>query len=137
VRKPIGLFVAAFATVAGGGLAAALEDGPPETAPPAPPPAEQGVGHAVGHDDPGTDPGAAGAGPEVEEVEVEAHLEGDHPENHGLDVSTAADDCDTGDVDPTHGECVSAVARDRDDVVGPDHGPGSPGFPGQGGPPED
>jgi hypothetical protein len=133
VRKPIGLFVAAFATVAGGGLAAAIEGGPPDEAPP--PPASTEADQAVGHDDPGTPVEAADV--EAVEVEVEAHLDGDHPENHGLDVSTAAHECLTGDVDPTHGECVSAFARDQDGDGVPDHGPGSLDFPGQGGGSED
>lgn len=35
---------------------------------------------------------------------------GEHPDNHGADVSSAAHTCPTG---PGHGECVSAVAHDH------------------------
>jgi hypothetical protein len=130
VRKPIGLFVAAFATVAGGGLAMALE-APPEEVPPVPPAADEAGEHSQAGDDEtdGTDPTTTTV--EIEDAETEAvETDAVHPDNHGADVSTAAHECPHDDAAESHGACVSQVARDHDGDGTPDHGPGSPGFTG-------
>lgn len=153
MRKPIGLFVAAFATVAGGGLAVAVEgqqgpSGPPEETPPSVA-SENGQENSESEADPGPPveielPEA----PEVETEEVETEevetpeVEEEGEGEHGAWVSDHAENiCPPLVEDGTfrnQGQCVSNAARDKDHDGTPDVGRGSPDHPGrgQGGPPE-
>ena len=163
MRKPAALFLAAFATVAGGGLAVAVEgspassrdvpDGPPFTdmewvddLPPGPPP------HAVANGQQTEDPETTTTETvvEVDHQDEAAPVDEATPttENHGAVVSEAARTCEPG---PGHGQCVSAVARengggadddddnDADDDDGADDDGAAPGrsgeAPGHGGEP--
>jgi hypothetical protein len=140
MRKPAALFVAAFATVAGGGLAVAVEGSPdssPRQDPPAGPPFTDM--EWVGELPPGPPPHAQGdpqreAEPTDVVVEVVAQDEtaaedevddetvvedevdddaGPPADTHGAAVSQAAHDCPHDDPEQTHGECVREVARDN------------------------
>ena len=90
MRKPAALFVAAFATVAGGGLAVAVEGAPVSSS-----------------EDLPADPTATDM-QLVEELQA-AEVEEAPAENHGTAVSEAAHDCPQ----ENHGQCVSEVARDN------------------------
>jgi hypothetical protein len=124
MRKPAALFLAAFATVAGGGLAVAVEGSPASSSrdvPDGPPFADM---EWVGDLPPGPPAHANANGQQVEEVEeveevlveVQAQEEDETTEvtptteNHGAVVSEAAHTCEPG---PGHGECVSEVAREN------------------------
>jgi hypothetical protein len=118
MRKHIGIVVAAFAIMAGTGIALAEDGDPPEvpldevdettTSTTSSTVVEETTTTTLGESEAGADAGSAG-------------------DNHGAVVSQAAHDCPTGP-GGVHGACVSAVARDHDQDGTPDHGPGSPGF---------
>lgn len=149
MRKPIGLFVAAFATVAGGGLAVAVEgqgpSGPPEETPP-PAASETGQENSQSEAEPGppADQQIEVEAPEVETEEVEAPEVEDEGEQgeHGAWVSDHAENICPPLVESgqfrNQGQCVSNAARDKDHDGTPDVGRVSPNRPngGRGGPPE-
>ena len=129
MRKPLGLFVAAFATVAGGGLAVALEGGgraePNEVVQEST--TTETLDTTTSSSTTDTTDTSTTAVDEVVEVEGEGG-------EHGARVSQAAHDChamvEAGEVNPetgepyrNHGECVSRVARDHDGDGTPDTPP--------------
>ena len=126
MRKPFAFFVAGFATVAGGGLAVAVEGSPASSTadvPDGPPFSDM---EWVGDLPPGPPAHAAAEGDDTEEtapedvvVEVQAPEQpaeetgppedaGPPADTHGAAVSEAAHTCPPG---PEHGACVSEVAR--------------------------
>jgi hypothetical protein len=116
MRKPVGLFVAAFATVAGGGLAVAVEGTQQQT--------DDSTTTTSESTTTSTESTATTAPTtttiEVESTEADA-LEGEGGE-HGAWVSDHARNLcgedavnpDTGEAYANHGECVSRAARDKD-----------------------
>jgi hypothetical protein len=93
----------------GGTDATVTDDEAPDVTPPDGTKLDDGVGDDDGADDQAPDPEAAGH-------------HGEHPDNHGKAVSTAAHDTPPG---PGHGPAVSAVARGdhgHDATEGPEGG---------------
>ena len=145
MRKPAALFVAAFATVAGGGLAVAVEGGPrvPDDIP-APSNAGIELVREMQEDGETTTTTVADTttttvadtttttATTAVEAEPEDDAEGGPPAgSHGAAVSAAARECPRDDPEQNHGECVREVARDNaghaddDGDEGPGNGRGN------------